>query len=94
LKIRASAEPAQLTESELAARVQHKTADILKVPVGEVRPEALWIADLEADSLDLLELATAIESDLGIRIEDDELVHLLTVQDACDLIWKLYSHGR
>lgn len=88
------AKPTLLTKNELAARVQLKAADILKVSSGELRPETRWVADLEADSLDLMELAAVMEHELGIRIEDDELVHLQTVQDACDLIWESYSQTK
>lgn len=46
-----------------------------------ITPNALLIEDLEMDSLDALELGSAIEDELGITIPDDKLTEMKTVGD-------------
>jgi acyl carrier protein len=75
------------TKEEMAAHVQREAAKILKVPPNELQPDTRWVADLEADSLDMSELASVVEAAFGITVEDAELVPLQTVQEAYDLIW-------
>jgi acyl carrier protein len=82
---------AKFTKEELFAHVRCEAAKILKVSPGELRPEARWVDDLEADSLDLTELAATVEARFGIRVEDADLVPLPTVRDSCELIWRLIS---
>jgi len=51
-----------------------------------VCPEAAFIDDLGADSLDIVELIMAMEDNFGMDISDDDLVKIRTVQDIIDYI--------
>ncbi len=51
-----------------------------------VVPEASLVKDLEADSLDLVELHMALEEKLGIKIPDETLAGLNTIQDVLDYL--------
>jgi acyl carrier protein len=51
-----------------------------------VTPEAKLREDLDIDSLSAVELALELESAFNIRIEDEELVKLLTVQDVVNVV--------
>ena len=61
-------------------------ADRLGVDKSEVVPEAAFIDDLGADSLDLVELIMAMEEEFDIEIADEEAEKLRTVQDVLNYI--------
>jgi len=58
----------------------------LDVNEDEVVPEASFVDDLGADSLDQVELIMAIEEEFGITIPDEDAEKIVTVQDAIDYI--------
>lgn len=60
----------------------------LDVTREECVPEASFIEDLGADSLDLVELIMAMEENFGIEISDEELQKIRTIQDAINFIKK------
>lgn len=60
----------------------------LDVTKEECIPEASFMDDLGADSLDIVELIMAMEENFGIEITDDELLKIRTVRDAVDFIVK------
>ena len=55
--------------------------DTLGCEEDKVTPEATLMTDLEADSLDLVELHMALEDATGAKIPDDEIAKLQTVND-------------
>lgn len=72
-------------------RVKKIVVDQLGVAETEVTPEANFIDDLGADSLDLVELIMALEEEFSstakkIDIPDEDAEKILTVQDAVDYI--------
>jgi acyl carrier protein len=56
--------------------------DLLGVDDAKVKPEARFREDLEADSLDLVELIMAFEDKFGAEISDDDAQKIVTVGDA------------
>ncbi len=70
--------------------VESKMVDIiasqLSVPKEKVVPEASFVDDLGADSLDLVELVMAMEEEYGVEIADEESEKMQTVQDAINYI--------
>jgi acyl carrier protein len=60
----------------------------LDVSREECVPDASFMDDLGADSLDIVELIMAMEENFGIEITDDELLKIRTVRDAIDFIVK------
>lgn len=69
-------------------KLQEIIADNLDVEKDEVKPEAKLIDDLDADSLAVVELQMAIEDEAGIKIPDEDIKNLVTVQDIMDEIEK------
>lgn len=67
-------------------KVKKIIADKLSVDLEEVVPEASFVDDLGADSLDLVELIMSLEEDLNIEISDEAAEKLITVKDAIDYI--------
>jgi len=67
-------------------KVKSIIADQLSVDEAAVKPEASFINDLGADSLDTVELIMALEEEFGIEISDEEAEKIQTVQAAIDYI--------
>ena len=72
--------------SSVADKVKKIVVEQLGVSEDQVTPEAKFIEDLGADSLDVVEMLMAIEDDLGVIISDDDAVRLKTVRDVADYI--------
>lgn len=68
------------------AKVKQIIIDQLGVSAEEVKPEASFVEDLGADSLDLTELIMAMEEEFGTEIDDDDAQKMLKVQDAISYI--------
>ncbi len=63
-------------------KVKKIIMDQLGVSADEVKPEASFVEDLGADSLDLTELIMAMEEEFGVEIDDDDAQKILKVKDA------------
>jgi len=63
-------------------KVKKIIIDQLGVDEAEVTPEAKFIDDLGADSLDTVELVMALEEEFGIEIPDEDAEKIATVRDA------------
>lgn len=74
--------------SDVAERVKKIVIEHLGADAAKVTPEASFIDDLGADSLDTVELVMAFEEEFGVEIPDDAAEKILTVQDAVDFIEK------
>ncbi len=75
----------------LLVKIQEIVAEQLDVPQEQVTPEASFVDDLGADSLDLTELIMAMEDEFDIEIDDEEAQQLRTVQDVIKYIEKTQS---
>ena len=67
-------------------RVKKIIAEQLGVAEDEVTPEASFIDDLGADSLDTVELIMAFEEEFSIEIPEEDAEKIATVQNAVDYI--------
>jgi len=67
-------------------RVKKIIGEQLGVEEDEVTPEASFVEDLGADSLDTVELVMALEEEFGIEIPDEDAEKILTVGKALDYI--------
>jgi acyl carrier protein len=63
-------------------RVKKVVVDQLNVDSEEVTPEASFVEDLRADSLDMVELSMAFEEEFQVDIPDEDAEKIKTVQDA------------
>lgn len=72
------------------ASIEDKVVDIVVDKLGveraEVTPDAVFVDDLGADSLDLVELIMAMEEEFGFEIADEEAEKMRTVQDVINFI--------
>jgi acyl carrier protein len=67
-------------------QVKHIIVEQLGVSVDEVLPEASFVDDLGADSLDLVELIMMLEEEFGGEIPDEDAEKIQTVQNAVEYI--------
>ena len=72
--------------SDVAERVKKIVVEHLGVDAEKVTPEASFIDDLGADSLDTVELVMAFEEEFGVEIPDDAAEKITTVRDAIEYI--------
>lgn len=80
-----------LDREQVFALVRDRLADILEVEPATIQEGDSFTDDLEADSLALIELAEALEEEVGertvgFRIEDEDLEDIKTVRDAVDYV--------
>ena len=69
-------------------RVKSIIVEQLGVDAEEVNPEASFVEDLGADSLDTVELIMAFEEEFGVEITDDDAEKIRKVRDAVEYIDK------
>ena len=72
--------------SNVEEQVKKIVVDHLGIEESKVKPEAKFIDDLGADSLDTVELVMAFEEEFGSEISDSEAEKILTVGDAIKFI--------
>ena len=75
-----------LDREEILNKIQEITADRLGVDESDVTPDASFREDLEADSLDLVELIMELEEQFGMEIPDEEAEKITTVEEAVDYV--------
>ena len=71
---------------ELFDRFTKCAVDVLSVEASQVTREASFADDLDADSLDLVELVMALEEEFDVTIDEEELQGVTTVGGAYDLL--------
>ena len=76
---------------DVAAKVIATISEQLGVDESKITPEAHFIDDLDADSLDIVELVMALEEGFNITIPDDAAEKITTVQSAIDYITEATS---
>ena len=74
------------SSEEIIERINKIIVEQLSVAADEVKPEASFIEDLGADSLDIVELIMALEEEYEIEIPDEDAEKIQTVQNVIDYI--------
>jgi len=75
-----------MKRDDILARLKELAVELLEIDESEVTPEASFMDDFGADSLDMIELLTAVEETFKIEIPDEDASKLQTVQDAVNYI--------
>lgn len=74
-----------MDRSKIFDKIAEVAADVLGVDVADISDETTF-DDLDADSLERLQLVTAIEDEFDLEIDDETLLSLNSVADAVDAI--------
>jgi acyl carrier protein len=74
------------SRDDVVATMREVLASELDVDADKVNADARFKEDLDADSLDLVEVVLALEEKFGIEIPDDEIAGVKTVGEAADLV--------
>jgi acyl carrier protein len=75
-----------MSETETFEQLKKLIVELLEVDESKIVPTASFADDFNADSLDFIELITAVEDTFKIEIPDEDAENLQTVQDAIDYI--------
>ena len=75
-----------MSNEEAFEKFQKCAVEVLQVPADKVTKEARFADDLDADSLDLVELVMALEEAFDITVDETELEGIETVGQAFDLV--------
>jgi acyl carrier protein len=75
-----------LSREDVLERIRSHLSDELGIDDAEIREDSRFKEDLEADSLDLVELVMELEDGYGIRIGESEAERIKTVEQAVDFV--------
>jgi acyl carrier protein len=76
----------EMKMEEITSRLKEIVMDRLDVEEDQIKPEASFVEDLGADSLDIVELIMGIEEEFDIEIPDEDAEKLTNVGEAMDYI--------
>ena len=71
-----------MTDSDIENTIRELIAKQLDLPISKVTDDKKFIEDLDADSLDTVEIIISIEDEFNIEIDDDNAEQIITVGDA------------
>ncbi len=75
-----------MSNDETFEKFKECAVEVLQVPADKITRDARFSEDLDADSLDLVELVMALEEQFDVSVEETELEDIETVGQAYDLI--------
>ena len=83
-----------MTREEMLVWLRAEVADFLEIEPESVQMDTNFFDDLEADSIDLVEVVTIIERKQGLEIDDQHLYDIETVGELIDVILMLQAKQR
>lgn len=75
-----------MNKDDIYARLKELIVELLEIDEAEIKTAASFMDDFGADSLDIIELLTAVEDAFKIEIPDEDAGKLQTVQNAIDYV--------
>lgn len=75
-----------IIENKIKKIIVETLSQTMNIDIDEVVPKALFVTDLGADSLDIVELIMRMEEEFYIEIDDDEAYEIVTVGDMIDCV--------
>jgi acyl carrier protein len=79
------------SKEDILSKLRPVIAEQLGVDEGDVKEDASFTEDLNADSLDLVELIMSLEEQFGLQISDEDAEKITTVGEAVDYIYEKTS---
>lgn len=75
-----------MTKEEIISKINTILVDDFEISEDLIKPEANLVESLEIDSLDFIDFVVAIEKNFGIKVKNEDLKDIRTVQDLYDFI--------
>ena len=75
-----------MNRDEVLEVMRHKAVEMLEVDAAAVQPDKSFVADLEVDSLSLVEYTMDLEDEFDIALPEEELTDITTIGAFLDLI--------
>jgi acyl carrier protein len=75
-------------KDEIFAKLRETLVSAFELREDQIVPTARLVADLELDSLDLVDLVVRLEQDANLEIEEEELKSISTVQDVVEVVYR------
>jgi acyl carrier protein len=75
-----------MEKDEVFNRISDYLVTQFEIPPGKIIPQAHLFKDLEMDSIDALDWFSAMESEIGLPIIEEELKQIRTIQDVVDYV--------
>jgi len=76
-----------MTKSEIFARVSQILEDSFDLDPAAIKPSAHLINDLDLDSIDAIDLAVGLQSEVGLEVAEEELQAIRVVDDIVNLVY-------
>jgi acyl carrier protein len=73
-------------EEKMKELLKELLLDMLDIEEKDITPEARFVDDLKATSIDIIEIVSALQNTFDVDIGDSEVARLVTVQDAVDFL--------
>jgi len=80
-----------MNKEEIYARIRQTLESSFEIPAERITPEARLQEDLELDSIDAIDMAVQIQEMTNVRVDEEELKKLRTVNDTVELVLALLS---
>jgi len=74
-----------LSEKELFEKIEEAIRVVLNAPEGEIKKESMFKADLDAESIDFLDISYEIEQRTGVALDFNEALHYITEKKGADI---------
>lgn len=78
-----------MSREEYAAKIKEIVAEQLNCEIEKLTDETLFVEDLNADSLEIVELIMALEQEFEIEISEDDVEKIKTIGNLADLITEM-----
>jgi acyl carrier protein len=80
-----------MNKQEIYARIRDTLESSFEIPAERITPEARLMEDLELDSIDAIDMAVQIQEMTNVRVDEEELKRLRTVDDTVELVLSLLA---
>lgn len=80
-----------MNKEEIYARIRNTLESNFEIPAERITLDARLMEDLELDSIDAIDMAVQIQEMTNVRVDEEELKNLRTVNDTVELVLQLMS---
>lgn len=82
-----------MSKDEIYERIRATLESSFEIPRDRITPEARLMEDLELDSIDAIDMAVQIQEMTNVRVDEEQLKNLRTVEDTVQLVLTLLARS-